>query len=167
MNIENFWSLIDQSCEAADGDPEVQREHLTTLLRELPPDEIVSFSRHFSELNEQAYTWALWGAAYVIGGGCSDDGFLDFREWLITRGKDVYEKALSHPDDLAQFVSEDDECRLGGFWYLPIQVWAEVTGEDESNFPDHDIDFVEDPVGTEWTDDELGGLFPQLSKKFG
>jgi len=32
----------------------------------------------------------------------SDDGFLDFRMWLIFRGKDVYMAALKNPDSLAE-----------------------------------------------------------------
>ncbi|MEO5978010.1 MAG: DUF4240 domain-containing protein, partial [Chryseolinea sp.] len=40
-------------------------------------------------------------AAYTIHSGCSDDGFADFRGWLISRGKSVYENSLSSPDNLA------------------------------------------------------------------
>ena len=44
----------------------------------------------------------MWGAAYVIHGGCSDDGFEYFRRWLISRGRKAYEAALADPDSLAQ-----------------------------------------------------------------
>jgi hypothetical protein len=167
MNTEDFWTLIDKSREAADGDPEEQLEHLETLLSELEPDEIVAFDKHFAEFHNQAYTWGLWGAAYLIGGGCSDDGFMDFRGWLVSRGQDVYEKALSNPDSLARLVSEDDECQVEGFQYLPKQVWSEVAGEEESDFPKHDIEYRAEPVGKEWEEDKLDGLFPKLAKKFG
>ncbi|EKC76209.1 hypothetical protein LEA_04821 [human gut metagenome] len=33
--------------------------------------------------------------------GCSDDGFIDFRAWLIAQGKEVYMNALRDPDTLA------------------------------------------------------------------
>jgi hypothetical protein len=36
----------------------------------------------------------------LINGGMSDDGFTDFRYWLISRGRDVYERALADPDSL-------------------------------------------------------------------
>lgn len=37
-------------------------------------------------------------------GGCSDDCFMNFRTWLVTRGKSVYTAALENPDSLcAQF----------------------------------------------------------------
>ena len=34
------------------------------------------------------YRWDMWAAAYLIGGGCSDDGFIDFRAGLIAQGLD-------------------------------------------------------------------------------
>lgn len=32
------------------------------------------------------YRRDLWAAAYIIGGGCSDDSFIDFRAGLIAQG---------------------------------------------------------------------------------
>jgi hypothetical protein len=42
-----------------------------------------------------------WAAAYLIGGGCSDDGFIDFRAGLIAQGHAWYEMAVASPDSLA------------------------------------------------------------------
>jgi len=47
------------------------------------------------------YRYDLWAAAYLIGGGCSDDGFIDFRAGLIAQGRDWYQKAAASPDSLA------------------------------------------------------------------
>ena len=49
--------------------------------------------------------------AYIIGGGCSDDGFWDFRSWLAVRGKRVYLVALRNPESLARVVSPMDNDR--------------------------------------------------------
>ena len=167
MNTVDFWRLIDTSREASGGDPEDQLLHLDTLLRELDPDDIVEFDRIFCELHQRAYTWALWGAAYVIGGGCSDDGFMDFRGWLISRGEQVYEAAIADPDSLADVVSPDDDVQVEGFQYLPREVWAAVTQQDEDDFPSHDdIDYRAAPEGEEWGEDDLDGLYPRLNKIF-
>ena len=49
-----------------------------------------------------AYQYGLWTAANVMErGGCSDDGFMDFRAWLVAQGKEVYLAALADPDSLA------------------------------------------------------------------
>lgn len=42
------------------------------------------------------------GAAYLIRDGlCSGDGFFYFRLWLIGLGRDAFELAMAHPDNLA------------------------------------------------------------------
>lgn len=166
MNAESFWKLIDQSRKAAGGDPEEQLEHLQELLQKLEPAEIVAFDERFTELYNKANTWPLWGAAYVIGGGCSDDGFAYFREWLISRGQKVFEEALADPDSLAKVVAEDDFCELEGLQSLPRQVWAEVTGKDEDSFPPG-APYSGEPTGEQWDEDEVDDLFPRLAKKFG
>lgn len=41
----------------------------------------------------------------MIEGGCSDDGFRDFRAGLIALGKKVFDAALSDPDTLSSLPS--------------------------------------------------------------
>src|SRR5262245_22449335 len=106
MTEEAFWHIIEQSRREfdpalRDGNMDRQAELLREVLSELPADDVQAFRSVFSELHHRAYRWDLWGAAYVIGGGCSDDGFMDFRDWLISMGRDVYEEALSAPASLA------------------------------------------------------------------
>jgi hypothetical protein len=43
----------------------------------------------------------LWAAAYVINGGCSNDGFEYFRGWLIVQGREVFEHVVADPGTLA------------------------------------------------------------------
>src|SRR2546428_3572312 len=78
-----FWSLIEDVREKSDGDCERLVELLESRLSRLPADEIVAFQTILYELLAEAYTWELWAAAYLINGGCSDDGFDYFRAWLI------------------------------------------------------------------------------------
>ena len=54
---------------------------------------------------DRAYRQELWGAAYLINGGCSDDGFVYFLGWLIAQGRDVYQAALPDPDSLVSHPS--------------------------------------------------------------
>ena len=167
MDKARFWKLIDSSRRAADGDPEEQLEALAEQLSALSPDEIVAFDRILADYHDRAYNWGLWGAAYIIGGGCSDDGFMDFRGWLISRGEQVYEAALLDPESLTKVVNEDDECQVEGYQYVASQVWEEKTGKSTEDFPSHDIERRSEPAGTPWEDDDLDTRFPKLSKKFG
>jgi len=167
MDKAGFWEIIDESRKAADGDPEEQLVTLGEILQALPPDEIVSFDRHLSEYHSRADHWDLWGAAYIIGGGCSDDGFMDFRGWLISRGEKAYEAALADPESLVNVVKDHDgECQVEGYQYIASQVWEEKTGKSYNDFPTHDLPRGQDTAGTPWEEEDLEERFPQLSKKF-
>jgi hypothetical protein len=163
-----FWKIIDSSRKQANGDPDAQLEFLSSRLAPLAPDEIVQFGRFFEEYHIRAYTWDLWGAAYLIGGGCSDDGFLDFRGWLISRGEKVFERALEDPESLVRVVKDDDECRYEGFQYLASQAWMKKTGKTAAEFPDFGLNYASEPSGERWTEDgdDLKRRFPKLWKRF-
>jgi hypothetical protein len=163
-----FWKIIDASRNQANGDPEAQLEILRSRLERLEPDEIVEFGRLFEEYHIRAYTWDLWAAAYLIGGGCSDDGFLDFRGWLISRGEKVFERALEDPESLVRVVKDDDECRYEGFQYLASQAWKKKTGKTEAEFPDFGLSYASEPSGERWTEDgdDLKRRFLNLWKRF-
>ncbi|WP_433606358.1 DUF4240 domain-containing protein [Dactylosporangium sp. CA-139114] len=85
MEIERFWALIEGGAD----------------LTELPPDEIVAFARRYSQVLDAAYLAPLWAAAYLIEGGCGDDGFRDFRAGLMLQGRAAFEAACADPDSLA------------------------------------------------------------------
>jgi hypothetical protein len=72
MTADKFWQIIARA-GASDYDPDAHMEALRTALRELPVEEVVAFEAAFRRYLNEAYTWDLWGAAYVIHGGCSDD----------------------------------------------------------------------------------------------
>src|SRR3712207_5718267 len=126
MDHQKFWSVIDTSRQAASGEPGAHVGTLRAALKEMDADEIVAFDRIFREHLARAYTWDLWGAAYLIGDGCSDDGFNDFRAWLISKGQAVYEAALADPDSLADVVSDvDGDAQFEEFTYVASQAWEE------------------------------------------
>jgi len=167
MDEAQFWTIIDKARDAAGGDAEEQLEELSEILSTLLPHEIVAFDRLLSQYHAQADSWDLWGAAYVIGGGCSDDGFLDFRGWLISRGEKAYRNALADPESLVHVVRKDEDCRVEGYQYIASQVWKEKTGRSMDEYPTHDIEWPAETLGTPWEEDELEERFPKLSEKFG
>jgi Protein of unknown function (DUF4240) len=169
MNNPTFWSLIDKSRLASDGDAEQQLDELGILLDDLSADEIAEFHHIFYEHFLQSYTWPLWGAAYVIGGGCSDDSFDYFRGWLISRGEKVFTSALAEPDSLAGSISEEDEdvdCQVEGWQSVAIDAWCRKTGRDDSAFPRRHANWPDNPVGEEWDEDDLDRLYPKLARRF-
>ncbi len=155
-----------QTREEAGNDTGRQSELLEERLSELPAKDIVDFQRIRHRLDEQAYTWDLWGAAYVIEDGCSDDCFRDFRSYLISLGGEAYETALRDPDALAPVV-EDAET---GDWENADSVagdaYESAAGED---IPADDSDLSGDPRGEPWDDEAQEALvqrYPQLAARF-
>jgi hypothetical protein len=105
MNIPGFWNLIDlaRADAAAADDPELAlAAALTNRLAAFSKQEIFEYQEQFDRHHEALYRWDVWGAAYLIGGGCSDDSFIDFRAGLITQGRDWFERAAASPDALAE-----------------------------------------------------------------
>ena len=57
-------------------------DHLATLTEQ----DILEYYECFEKMHGALYRCDLWAAAYLIGGGCSDDSFIDFRAGLIAQG---------------------------------------------------------------------------------
>ena len=122
--------MIEAHVDASD---EVDISDLEAKLRTLPLDEIVAFDEIFTRLHRRSYTWPLWGAAYVINGGRSDDGFADFRGWLIAQGRAVYEKALDDPDSLADTTASVASCEE--IQYAAASAYEAASGGIEMPIP--------------------------------
>lgn len=103
MDTPQFWQLVaaarDRATDPDDAD-DVAR-HATALLATRPPEVIVAARQTLWNLMAESFTNPLWAAAYLINGGCSDDGFDYFRGWLILQGREVFERAVADPDALA------------------------------------------------------------------
>lgn len=96
MNIEKLWEIVEQCKDCKRPEAKLEK-----ILFELPLEDIAEFFFIFSWLDSYAYSEKMWCAAYLLNGGCSDDGFEYFRRGLISKGRAIYELALKNPDDLA------------------------------------------------------------------
>lgn len=112
---------------------------------------------------DEAYRWDLWAAAYIIGGGCSDDGFMDFRATLISHGREIYEQALEDPESLADLGKMDEDYWFyEGYQYVPSEVAEEMSGEA----PDRYAPAPDEPSGDEWDEDSVERMYPRLAKLY-
>jgi Protein of unknown function (DUF4240) len=69
VDLDRFWELVEAAAIAALRDCEAQAEQLTAMLEQLPPEEVVSFERHFTQRLAEAYRWESWGLADQLNGG--------------------------------------------------------------------------------------------------
>ncbi len=98
MTDSQFWQLV--TLPTQDFDSEQACKYLTKQLEPLTDKEIEQFDTYFSKAMRRAFTWQLWGAAFVIAGCNTEYDFAEFRCWLIAQGQDVYDDALRDPNSL-------------------------------------------------------------------
>ena len=163
MDDDRFWAFIAAARAAASDDVEDRVSGLEQVLLTHHADEVAEFRQTYDEMLARSYRWDLWGAAHVMNGGCSDDGFRSFRDWLISEGEAVFEAALADPDSLAD-VAQDEEFELESFGYVAAEVYEQLTDQPlpESRTPE-----PAEPLGHAWQEDDLPALLPRLWEKYG
>jgi len=164
VDQNTFWDIIATARRQGRGDQGRQEASLRRQLQALSAREVLSFQRHYQRCLDRSYHWDLWGAAYIICGGCSDDGFEYFRSWLISRGRDVFEAALKDPQSLGRIARPDETaCEYEPFGYVARQVYQEKTGSD---LPGNRF-LGGEPRGEPWEEDDLEQRFPKLWRQYG
>lgn len=136
MRTDEFWQLIDEARAGAGGEPDAVAARAVALLAERDPEEIVGYAHHQRRVLAASYQVDLWGAAYLINGGASDDGFEYFRGWLMTQGRAVFAKAVGDPDSLAELPQvraaalsgEEFECEQ--MLAVPWDAYRKATATD-------------------------------------
>ena len=161
MDTATFWSLIETAHADAGGDVAQQTARLMAALATLEPREIVEFDRLFREGMYRAYRWDLWAAAYIVNGGCSDDGFEYFRAWLIAQGERAFQEALADPESLVDRAAPDVDAE--DMLYVAEDAYAARTGDD---LPPREAGPAE-PAGERWDEDDLEEMYPTLWARFG
>ena len=132
LSEEKFWDIIENTIEN-NISLDRQGELLEIALLQLTEDEILGYQYHFYKFSSQSYKECLWAVAYIVMGGCGDDGFDDFRRWLITRGKQLYCKALSNPDSLCDEFTKIPAGDIPSFEdaaYYPAKIFETKFGKD-------------------------------------
>jgi len=169
MDVKQFWHIIEQTRAAAGSDVRKQEELLTEALVELAGSEIVTFHDIYSELTDRAYRADLWDAAYIIGCGCGDDGFYDFRGWLIGQGQAIYERALQDPESLVDALDANFDAQLETqtpLQFTAIRAYERKTGNE---FPFRPRQTPRPILRGKLapTHDKKLARFPKLDAKFG
>jgi Protein of unknown function (DUF4240) len=176
MDPDQFWQLIERSKAASEGDCARQADALTMLLLELPATDIMAFDRLFYQYVDQAYRNDLWAAAYIIQGGCSDDGFEYFLRWLIGQGEAVYTAALRDPESLLSVVTthfgDAQFLRFEGAPFLRFECeqLAYVAGHAYERKTGSEMPRPAGPtlelIGEDWDEEDLPAMFPKLWAAF-
>ena len=133
-----YWKIVQESLEET-NDQDEQEAFLISRLQLLQPADIIGFRLRTDKLLYDTYNSEMWCAAYIMNGGCSDDGFEYFRNWVISRGKAVYYEAKNNPDTLIEQVSDELESyEFESFWYVALEAFEKKTGKELYDFIDED-----------------------------
>ena len=201
MDTKIFWEIIEQTKinvgfgDGSEEDYDAFKMDLINRLAKLELPEIIKWGNIFTEYHKLSYKRKLWAAAYIFGsGGCSDDWFEYFRDWLIVQGKSIFMNALKDPDSLAE-VEETKKCdpffeeirNVDSSAYCEKLGLTELIENDEYDF-DYDAFDLEseryklsdeekkalaseivydDNIDINWSYDELNSLLPKLYKIWG
>jgi hypothetical protein len=174
MRTDEFWAVVDRARGDGAVGIDVVAKRAVADLSAREPDDILAWDRHLAKVMTASYVENLWAAAYLINGGCSDDGFDYFRGWLIAHGRDVFARAVREPDSLADLpavrAAAASRADFDGEEVLSIGVdaYLAVTGEEPP--PDRYDDAPALPSVEEFWDfddeDEMQRRLPRLSALF-
>jgi hypothetical protein len=161
MTTDQFWNIINSAREE-DADPESVAATVRSTLEGLTLDEVLGFERELTKRHAESYRWDLWAVAYIVNGGCSDDGFDYFRGWLVANGRNYFEAALADPVRAADDAESDaNECE--DMLAVAASVYKSKTGKYPLR---SDIPLPSEPAGKKWKQDDLESLYPELCARF-
>ncbi len=168
MTIDEFWLALGRCRPARPVDATFHLEFATSLrgfLDSLTKDELVEFERHFWTIVRQAYRASLWNVAMIVCEGTGDDDFTDFRAWLISEGRDAFQRALANPASILDLLQNGRNYpSFGEFIGVARAVYERKYGTfpklDLGPAPELDGELIEDEEG-------LAAMYPEIWKRYG
>lgn len=174
MTEPQFWTLIEQA-KGPGGDAE-HAQRLAQLLAQRPPQDIVDFQMQFNQLREIADQGDVWAAGLLLNRGHgTDSGSEYFRMWLIGQGQDVYERALTDADSLAELAEAvashpDEAAEWPTYSTAPYYAYQALTGKDLFDaLPSAQQNGIPEPIWNwqDYSDLVLEQRLPRLWARFG
>ena len=138
-----YWNIVEKSLKYKNNQDD-QEEFLIKEIEKLSPKEIIGFRLRTDKFLYNTYNSEMWCAAYIMNGGCSDDGFEYFRNWVISRGKDVFYKAKENPDSLiSEYIEGEEFYDFESFWYVALTAFENKTGKELYDYISDDFKTTE------------------------
>ncbi len=162
MTENEFWDFIADARAKAGHDLDALEKQLNVQAEALSNDDLIALDGWIWFFLRKSYLTRLWAAAYLINGGCSDDGFDYFRGWLVAQGKSVFFAALENPDSLADYLPQiadwqpNDELEFEDMLSVASGVFKSRTGDYPPSAPNEPRPPNEDDAefGKLWQEDD-------------
>jgi uncharacterized protein DUF4240 len=172
MRTDDFWAVIGRATAERPASPADVAKRAAAELATLDPAEIVAWGRHLDKVLAASGTEDLWAAAYLINGGCSDEGFDNFRGWLIAHGREAVARSVRSPDSLAEVAVVKAAAENGAVFEaeevlsIAPEAYKQATG---SQLPAQERSATRPEAGDLWDfddEDEMRRRLPRLSALF-
>lgn len=172
MSDTDFWKLIEDSKKAELKHFEPQMDYLTKQLSKLSNEQIVAFERTLRVKMVVLWDYNVKSVFQIIFGNYfAEEGFVDFRFWIISNGADFYDKILRNPEELADNMIKAHDGEL--LRHVADRAFELKNGRSHDLvFPremakEIDYDFgTYKMTGTYIALEDFGKQFPLLSDKF-
>jgi hypothetical protein len=165
MTTDQFWTIVGAS---RDKSSDVNEQKLFEHLCVLTEQQIIAFDRLWKEHSYRLYTNPLWGVVHLARHGCSEERFEDWRNWFVSRGREVFEAALNHPDDLVPLIDSEPEAGARGLVEVIARALRARNSRWEDSMPDHaGLTRPSIASGPEWgTDEDLKSVLPKTYARY-
>ena len=172
MRTDDFWAVITRATADRPVSPAEVAERAKADLATQDPEEIVAWARHLDKVMVASGTQDLWAAAYLINGGCSDEGFDSFRGWLIAHGRETVARSVKSPDSLAEMPAVRAAAESGAVFEaeevlaVASEAYEQATG---SELPAGERPVTRPDAADLWdfdNEEEMQRRLPQLSALF-
>jgi hypothetical protein len=172
MRTDDFWAVIGRATADRPATPGEVAERAVAELVTRDPEEIVAWGRHLDKVMVASGTEDLWAAAYLINGGCSEEGFDAFRGWLVAHGREAVARSVKSPDSLASVEVVKGAADTGAVFEaaevlsIAAEAYRQATGEE---LPEEERPKTRPEVADLWdfdNEEEMQRRLPQLSALF-
>lgn len=164
MNEAKFWQFIEEAKQKT-PDVEAQCDWMIDNMVQLSVKDMIRYQQMFEKKMEDLSFAKLWLAAqYILDSETEEDmeeRYPYFSAWIIAQGQEVFEKTKENPDNLAAFLSKNEEgefvCECEMMLYIADNAYEMKTGEEDfyekfegepffeiiGDFPEDEVDFEE------------------------
>lgn len=158
MKNEKFWQIINNISE----NKEINFNNT---------DEVLKFDKAFKEKLIESHIFPLLAANFIISSYVSDEGFQEFKAWLILQGKDKFYNAIHNPDTIAKWTKEIDTEIISDYGeemiLYSLNLYLEVGGK-EDDFYENQYMGIEPNIEFNWPRDkeDYKKQYPNLVEKY-
>jgi hypothetical protein len=163
MQEQEFWHVIERAHAAAHGDVDEMADALKEQLAGYSKQQLVDFETVLVSQSRKLYTTRHLAAAELVCGYLGDDGFTDYRSWVIAQGQAVFEAFLADPQSLADLPNLGDSCEGAELFAAAVDELYEKAGGmpgDDEDYPI--IEQFDAPDGQPMSEADARKAFPRL-----